>query len=132
MIILIIALVVLGMTVFLFHILRKDSTASNESRTTVKASGSCASCSDYSSKCEQECLLDAYINKGTDLYFDDEDLDRFRGKKSAEYTDDEAEEFREVMTTMKQEEVPMWNRCLILRGIEIPDQVKSELLLLLE
>ncbi|MCQ2113687.1 MAG: hypothetical protein MJY52_01325 [Bacteroidaceae bacterium] len=133
MIILIVALVVLGMTVFLFHIFRKDGSVSNvENRNTVKANGSCSSCMDYSTKCEQECLLDAYINKGTDLYFDDEELDRFRGKKSAEYTDDEAEEFREVMTTMKPEEVSMWNRCLILRGIEVPDQIKSELLLLLE
>ena len=39
--------------------------------------------------------------------------------------------FREVMYSMRQEEVADWNRSLILRGINVPDQLKDELIMLL-
>ena len=45
---------------------------------------------------------------------------------------EEAEQFREVMYTMRQEEVKDWNRSLILRGVAVPDQLKDELVMLLE
>ena len=65
-------------------------------------------------------------------YFDDEELDAFKGRRSDDYTDEEAEQFREVMYTMRQEEVKDWNRSLILRGVAVPDQLKDELVMLLE
>jgi hypothetical protein len=65
-------------------------------------------------------------------YFDDEELDRFKGRQGNQYTDDEAEEFRNVMLTMQQNEVSAWSRSLTLRGIEVPYQVKDELLMLME
>ena len=65
-------------------------------------------------------------------YFDDEELDRFAGRQSDDYTDEETEEFREVMLTMKQDEVREWNRSLILRGINIPDQLKDEVVMMIE
>lgn len=65
-------------------------------------------------------------------YFDDEELDRFAGRQSDDYTDEETEEFREVMLTMKQDEVKEWNRSLILRGINIPDQLKDEVVMMIE
>ena len=37
----------------------------------------------------------------------------------------------EVMYSMRQEEVADWNRSLILRGINVPDQLKDELIMLL-
>ena len=46
--------------------------------------------------------------------------------------DEEAEQVEEVLTTLRPEEVPAWNRSLILRGISVPDQIKDELLMLLE
>lgn len=61
-------------------------------------------------------------------YFNDEELDRFKGRSSDQYTDTEIEEFSEVMNTMKPEEVKDWNRSLILRGIQVPDQIKDELI----
>ena len=66
------------------------------------------------------------------VYFDDEELDRYRGRPSDSYTDDEAEEFREVLFTMRPDETREWNRSLILRGVNVPDQVKDELTMLME
>ena len=65
-------------------------------------------------------------------YFDDEELDAFMGRSSEQYTDDEAELFRDVMLTMRQEEVPAWGRSLRLRNINLPNQVKDDFALLLE
>ena len=64
-------------------------------------------------------------------YYDDEELDRYKGRPSNQYTDDEAEDFAEVMNTMKPEEATGWNRSLILRGINIPDQIKDELIMII-
>ena len=60
------------------------------------------------------------------VYFDDEELDVYRGRPSDEYSDKEAEDFADVMYSMRQDEVKEWNRSLIMRGINMPDQIKDE------
>ena len=79
--------------------------------------------------CEKDSLL-AAVSKGIE-YYNDEELDRFRGRYSDEYTDEEVEEFREVMLTCKDDEVAGWCRSLQLRGIELPDDLKDELFLII-
>ena len=66
------------------------------------------------------------------LYFDDEELDAFRGRPSDSYTEEEAEQFAEVMLTMLPGEVAEWGRCLALRGIALPDRIKDEYIILVE
>lgn len=78
--------------------------------------------------CERESLL-AAVSKQIE-YYDDEELDRFIGHPSDSYTDEEVEEFREVMYTCREEEVAGWSRSLQLRGIPLPDPLKDELFLI--
>ena len=66
------------------------------------------------------------------LYFDDEELDRFKGKKPEEYTESEIEEFRHVLYTMREEEVENWAHCIETRGIELPLEIKEEILMMLQ
>ncbi|MCQ2254228.1 MAG: hypothetical protein MJZ29_01935 [Bacteroidaceae bacterium] len=94
------------------------------------AAGDCGGCDGTDSKCEQECMMEAATKEVE--YFDDEELDRFARRASDDYTDEEAEEFREILYSMKTEEVKDWNRSLILREINVPDQIKDELVLLLQ
>lgn len=68
----------------------------------------------------------------SNLYFDDEELDRFKGKKPEEYTESEIEEFRHVLYTMREEEVENWAHCIETRGIELPGEIKEEILLMLQ
>lgn len=97
----------------------------------VVVSGSdCGSCNGDNAKCEQECMMEA-ATKPIE-YFDDEELDKYRHRPSDCYTDDEADEFAEVMYTMKPEEVKEWNRSLILREINVPDQIKDEMIAMME
>ena len=56
--------------------------------------------------CEKDSLL-AAVSKGIE-YYNDEELDHFRGRASDEYTEEEVEEFREVMLTCKDDEVAGW------------------------
>ena len=42
------------------------------------------------------------------------------------------EEFREVLYTLRQDEVPGWIRSLQLRDIALPDALKAETLLIVE
>ena len=74
--------------------------------------------------CEKQKLAEARMRSAQ--YFDDEDLDRFKGRRSDKYTDQEVEEFRYVLYTMQQNEVRDWMECLQAREIEIPDELKEE------
>ena len=66
------------------------------------------------------------------LYFDDEELDEFQGRRPEEYTEEEIEVFRNVLYTMKNDEVDLWVQCLQQRGVELPDEIKEEVLLILQ
>lgn len=78
--------------------------------------------------CEKESLL-AAVSKEIE-YYNDEELDRFRGTASFEYCDEDVDEFREILYTMKDYEVAGWVRSLQLRAIEIPDSLKDEVFLI--
>ena len=68
----------------------------------------------------------------TDIeYFDDEELDRFRGTAPDEYDDEAIEEFREVLYTMDPREVDDWLKSLELREVALPDALKDEVFMLL-
>lgn len=68
----------------------------------------------------------------TDIeYFDDEELDRYRGMASDEYDDDAVEEFREVLYTMFPTEIEDWLKSLELREVTLPDALKDEVIMLL-
>jgi hypothetical protein len=59
-------------------------------------------------------------------YYDDEELDRFRGTESNAYTEEEADEFREVLYTLRPGEAPAWLHSLQARGLDLPDSLKDE------
>lgn len=78
--------------------------------------------------CERDSLL-AAVSKKIE-YYDDEELDRFRGLESNAYEEDAVDEFREVLYTLQSEEVAGWLRSLQLRGINLPDAIKDEAFLI--
>ena len=78
--------------------------------------------------CEKDSLL-ASVSKEIE-YYDDEELDRFAGKSPDGYTDDEIEEFRDVLITMKPSDIAGWARGLQLRNIALPAAVRDELLMI--
>lgn len=78
--------------------------------------------------CEKDSLL-AALSKQIE-YYNDEELDRFRGREGDEYTPEEADEFRDVLYTMRSDEVAGWVRSLQLRMVNLPNEVKDEVFLI--
>lgn len=78
--------------------------------------------------CEKEELLKSFRRPVE--YYDDHELDLFRGRQAASYTDDEVGQFAEVLHTMWESDVPGWLRSLQLRGIELPEVLRDEVILL--
>jgi hypothetical protein len=79
--------------------------------------------------CEKEELLKAAVNPIE--YYDDDELDRYAGTPSDAYTDKQIEEFAYIFDTMLESDVPGWMHSLQLRGIELPDALKDEVMLVL-
>lgn len=65
-------------------------------------------------------------------YYDDEELDRFRGRSAKAYSEEETAEFEEVMTTMRPDEVHGWLHSLELRGVQLPIALHDAALMLIE
>ena len=78
--------------------------------------------------CEKESLL-AALSKEIE-YYNDEELDRFQGKESDAYSDEEEVEFRDVLYTMREDEVAGWVRSLQLRGVELPLGLRNEVIMI--
>jgi hypothetical protein len=127
--ILLLALVALGLLAALLGMLSRK-TENNEPEVVQADTASCATCNGEDERCEQECMLEAAV-KAIE-YYDDEELDQYRGRPSDGYTDSEAEEFADVLYTMKPEEVKGWNRSLILRQINLPNQLKDEVIMMIK
>lgn len=79
--------------------------------------------------CEKESLL-AAVSKGIE-YYDDEELDAYIGTAPERYTPEEEEQFRDILYTMRDEEVAGWVRSLQLRGIALPNALKDEVYLII-
>ena len=127
MLYLLLSLIAIG---FLAAVLSKLSGRQDEEIVIPQNDSECATCSGDNAKCEQECMMEAAIKEIE--YYDDEELDRFRNRASDQYNDDEVEEFAEVLHTMRQEEIAAWCRSLTLRGINLPNQLKDEVFMLIE
>ncbi|MDL2277759.1 phospholipase [Parabacteroides sp. OttesenSCG-928-G07] len=78
--------------------------------------------------CERDSLL-AAVSKAVE-YYDDEELDRFRGVSADAFDEEAVNEFREVLYTLQEIEVAGWLRSLQLRSINLPDDLKSEAFLI--
>ena len=96
----------------------------------VVEQATCATCNGDNDKCEQECMMEAATQPIE--YFEDEELDAFRGRPSDSYDDDETQQFADVLYTMRQDEVAAWCRSLTLRGINLPNALKDEVVMMIE
>ncbi|MDB4334752.1 FeoB-associated Cys-rich membrane protein [bacterium] len=77
--------------------------------------------------CESDSLLSASDEL---LYYQDEELDRYRGVEANAYDDDAIEEFRDVLYTLKDNEVASWLKSIQQRLINLPEIIKEEALMI--
>lgn len=84
-------------------------------------------CCGQHATCERDSLL-AAVSKEI-IYYDDEELDAYKGIASDQYTPEQTDEFAQIFYELKEVEVAGWCRSLQLRGIELPDGIKDEVFL---
>ena len=122
------ALAALGITAAVVHRWPSNEKKEEDAPETELARVLDMECCGQHEVCEKDSLLAALSKKIE--YYDDEELDRFRGRQADEYSAAEADEFREVLYTMRPDEVAGWARSLQLRAVELPDEVKDEVYLI--
>lgn len=59
-------------------------------------------------------------------YFEDEELDNYKGRSADSYTAYEVSEFQDVLETLRGDEVAPWLNSLCARGVALPDQLHQE------
>lgn len=127
--ILLVAIVTVGSVLYLHH--RLTTSADAVSGNNQEPAGSATAeegCCGMHITCEKDSLvagLDSEI-----IYYDDEELDRYSGRAATEYVEQEIEEFREILLTMRPDDIAGWARSLAARHIEMPQVVREELLLI--
>lgn len=86
-------------------------------------------CCGTHSVCEKEQMIRA-LRQRID-YFDDEELDAYAGTAAEDYTDEQTDEFREILYTMQPAEIEDWLKSLELRHVSLPLGLKDEVCMLI-
>ena len=124
------SIVVVGLALYVHH---RETGAEGEVSDTVggRAEGSAgdSECCGQHAVCERDSLLAAVSERI--VYYDDEELDVFAGRDAAGYSAAETEQFRDVLLTLLPEDIAGWARSIQLRGIELPPEVRDELIMMI-
>lgn len=128
-------LIVLGLVAYILQRhFAGSSEASDNPRSSEKSTNTDSPKAAENPEC---CGMHAVCEKLGDTdgdieYFDDEELDAMAGIDATEYTPQQVEQFREVLTTLAQGEAPEWLRSLRRRNIALPEALRDEAMMLIE
>ena len=117
------ALVAVGLPLYLMH-KREERKAGGELPITPPQQECCG----LHLTCEKDSLLAAVSEEI--VYYDDEELDKYKGRLPDSYDEEEIEQFRDILLTMLPQDIAGWARSLQLREIWLPDAVREELLII--
>lgn len=126
--IIMIAVVVVGVVLYVWHRydLRKNGEDPDAPTVTLEHPEGC--CGQHE-VCEKDSLLSGVSSKIE--YYEDEELDAYKGIGAEDYTEAQIEQFRDVLYTLRPEEIAGWGRSIQLRGITLPSVIRDELLLII-
>ena len=79
--------------------------------------------------CEDDSLLSSSEKA---IYYNDEELDQYKGTEAKAYSDEAIEEFRDVLYTLKEREVAGWMKSIQIREIILPLIIREEALMIVE
>ena len=119
-------MVVIGVILYIHERLTRPSDESQEIVEPPVQDACSDDCCGTHDVCPSEMML-KHINDPVE-YFDDEELDAFKGRGSTDYSDDELEQWRDVLYTLKHDELMVWERSIKKRGIQLPEVIKEELI----
>lgn len=119
-----------GLILYLHHRLTSVKTATDELPVSDSPSGidDDSECCGMHITCEKDSLSPFFSDNIE--YFDDEELDVFVNRRPDDYSEEEIECFRDVLLTLRPEEIAPWARSIQKRGIALPDDVLDELFMI--
>ena len=122
--------ILIGSIVFLFLLLIIGTSLASKYKRKEKQEEKEEPVREVPSECcgaHEVCEFEELLTKSTEIvYFDDEELDRFKGKAGKNYSDDEIDEFREVLYTLQPREINLWIKSIEMRQIELPSILQQE------
>ena len=129
------ALIILGFLIIVGIVLKihdklthttsgNDTPADNEPVVPTGCDDSCCAAHEV---CPSQLLLEAEMKCEVE-YYDDYELDEFKGRASSDYTEEELEQFRDVLYTLRRDDLLGWERSLKKRGIALPTPIRDELI----
>lgn len=122
------ALIIVGAILYLLHLREQRQNPSQSNEEDQPAEATEQECCGMHITCEKDSLLASLSDEI--IYYDDEELDRFTGRGEDQYSDEEIEEFRDVLLTLLPHDIAGWGRSIQLRGITLPSVVRDELLMI--
>lgn len=126
------ALIILGVTVLtglILYLTHRPDGDGTDSPAPSDASGG----TDGEVCCGQHVVCEKGLSPADGpVYFDDEELDRFAGRLPDSYTEEEIEEFREVLYTLLPSDIYPWGVALTGRDIALPSSLRDEWLMLVK
>ena len=123
----IIAFFILALTLSNYYQRKRGNTQERETAPpAIDVSG--GGCCGAHEVCEKDSLIAAFAEKPE--YFDDEELDKYSRRDSDSFAREEVDEFREIFYSVLDQEKPRWVRSLQMRDISLPDELKDEVLMI--
>ncbi len=98
---------------------RKSLRRTEEPSPVVSEDGECDEACGLKSVCEGK-------EKEIVVYFEDEELDQYKGRDADSYASNEIEQFKEVLDTLQLKEVAIWLNSLCARGVALPRSLRAQ------
>lgn len=128
-VILLIIICLVACALLVFIVINHRRNVANEPKEEPRVVDKNIECCGAHEVCEAETLL---AMSAEIIYYSDEELDAYRGIAPDAYTDEQIDEFREVLLTLQLHEVSGWLKSLQLRQIEVPVAIRDEALMIVE
>lgn len=123
-----VAMVAVGVVLYLLDLRSRKNEPQDTAPEAPKVADCDADCCSSHEVCPSEMMLEGC--NAEIVYFDDEELDAFKGRAADAYTPEEEEQFRDVLYTLLPADLLPWEQSMKKRGIILPSAIRNEFVML--
>ena len=123
-----VAMVAVGVVLYLLDLRSRKNEPQDAAPEAPKVAECDADCCSTHEVCPSEMMLEGC--NAEIVYFDDEELDAFKGRAADAYTPEEEEQFRDVLYTLLPADLLPWEQSMKKRGIILPSAIRNEFVML--
>ncbi|MDD5817896.1 MAG: phospholipase [bacterium] len=123
-----VAMVAVGVVLYLLDLRSRKNEPQDAAPEAPKVADCDADCCSTHEVCPSEMILEGC--NAEIVYFDDEELDAFKGRAADAYTPEEEEQFRDVLYTLLPADLLPWEQSMKKRGIILPSAIRNEFVML--